>query len=114
MAKIQRAQVVLDECGACKGFWFDHGELRRVADDKEMEARATRERKYPEASPFACPRCGGACHRSFVGEVEVDTCGKCLGVWLDARELEEAKRQLDAARALSGAGSGFRAFLARL
>lgn len=114
MQKVQRAEVVIDECGACKGLWFDHAELKAVARDAELEKRAAHMRKYPMKSPFACPRCGGACYQSFVGDVEVDTCGSCHGVWLDANELEEAKRQLDADRAIHGGGAGFLSFLARL
>jgi Zn-finger nucleic acid-binding protein len=114
MLKVKRGDVVLDECGRCKGLWFDHRELKAVAHDGDLEKRAAHLRRFPVPSPFACPRCGGGCQQSFVGDVEVDTCVSCHGVWLDANELEEAKRQLDADRMARGGGAGFLSFLARL
>lgn len=106
--------VVLDRCPSCRGIWFDQTELQRVAHDAEMEKLAERVRQFAQPSPFACPRCAGNCVGSFVGDVEVDTCTLCHGVWLDAGELQEAKRQLDAQRLLAGTGVGFRSFLRRL
>lgn len=106
--------VVLDRCPSCKGTWFDHRELRRVAHDAEIETLAQRVRQFAQASPFSCPRCAGNCVSSFVGEVEVDTCTLCHGVWVDAGELQEAKRQVDTQRILSGTGVGFRSFLRKL
>lgn len=114
MVKVTRGEVVLDECGQCKGLWFDHKELRTVAHDGELEKRAAHLGKYAQQSPFGCPRCGGACYQSWVGEVQVDTCAACHGVWLDAHELEEARRQLETDRILGAARPGFRSFLRRL
>jgi Zn-finger nucleic acid-binding protein len=106
--------VVLDRCPTCKGTWFDTAELRLVTKDAQLERLAEQVRAFREPSPFSCPRCGGACIESFVGDVQVDTCTLCHGIWLDHGELEEAKRQLDAKRALDGAGLRFRSFLSRL
>lgn len=106
--------VALDKCPACRGTWFDASELRRVAHDKELEKLAAHVGKYPAQSGFACPRCGGACVKAFVGDVEVDTCVACRGVWLDAGELDEAKRQVEVRRAMAAAGPGFGDFLRRL
>lgn len=106
--------VALDKCPSCRGTWFDATELRRVAHDKELEKLASHVGKYPAQSGFPCPRCGGSCVAAFVGDVEVDTCAACHGVWLDAGELDEAKRQVEIRRAMAAAGPGFRDFLRRL
>lgn len=42
-----------------------------------------------EARGLQCPRCGGAMHTVAVGKgVEIDQCGECGAIWLDAGELE--------------------------
>lgn len=114
LAKTTTNGIVVDRCGSCRGAWFDARELRRAADDREVEALASHVGKHPSASGFPCPRCHGTCVASFVGDVQVDTCTACHGVWLDAGELEEAKRQVGVNRVLTSAGPGFLAFLQRL
>lgn len=106
--------VTIDRCDTCHGTWFDQGELRRVGHERALEREATRGRAVPLRSPFACPRCGAVCHVAHVEEVAVDACSSCHGVWLDAGELEEARRQIGVRRAIADAGPGFRTFLARL
>jgi Zn-finger nucleic acid-binding protein len=113
MDKLKVESAVVDRCPACKGTWFDQKEIRRVSGDKDIELLATRVRQFAQPSPFACPRCGGGCVASFVEDVEVDTCTLCHGVWMDARELDEAKRQFGAVRDLSN-DRQFRSFLSRL
>jgi Zn-finger nucleic acid-binding protein len=112
--RVQRESVTLDKCPSCSGLWFDATELKRVAHDKDLESLAARVRAFAQPSPFACPRCGGACVTSHVQDVEVDTCTLCHGIWLDAGELEEAKREVDTARLLEGSSPGLRSFLRRV
>jgi len=114
MEKREVAGVLIDRCTSCGGTWFDAKELRRVADDKELERLASRLPMVKVVSPFACPRCGGECIEGHVAEVEVDTCTACRGVWLDRGELAEAQRLLRTERLMDAAGAGFRGFLARL
>ena len=109
---VGKAQI--DRCATCNGTWFDAKELRRVADDKEVEKLATRIPIVKVPSGFACPRCGGECVEGQVHEVTVDHCLQCNGVWLDGGELQEAARQVKVERAIDGAGGSFRNFLARL
>ena len=114
MSKTLVEGVTVDACGSCGGRWFDARELRRVAQDKELEALAKRIPTVRTPSAFRCPRCGHECLEGHVREVAVDHCLNCDGIWLDAGELEEARRLLRVERLLEGAGSGFRGFLARL
>jgi hypothetical protein len=38
---------------------------------------------------LVCPRCGGAMQTVAAGQgVEIDPCGECGAIWLDAGELE--------------------------
>lgn len=114
MQRVDVDGTPIDRCGSCGGTWFDAKELRRVADDKDLEALATRVPILKVVSAFPCPRCAGECVEGHVSEVAVDHCLSCNGVWLDKGELEEAKRLVRVDRVLSGAGAGFRGFLARL
>lgn len=114
MGNLAIAGATIDRCERCGGSWFDAKELRRVAGDKEVEKRATRIPINAVESAFPCPRCGGRCVEGHVEEVVVDHCLDCNGVWLDAGELAEAKRQVHADRAIRAQGAGFRDFLGRL
>jgi len=51
------------------------------------------ERDQTKASPVQCPKCDGALVEIAFEEVQIDRCGKCNGVWLDAEELEKLTRQ---------------------
>lgn len=108
------AGVTLDQCGTCGGTWFDAGELKRVTGERRIEKQATRERIVPLSSDFACPRCAGPCNLSYIEEVPVDACTKCRGIWLDAGEVEEAKRQVEVRRIMDEMRGDFRSFLVRL
>lgn len=114
MIKLRVDSTTLDRCEGCGGTWFDAKELARVADDKEVEALASRIPINAVNSPFDCPACGARCVEGRVDEVAVDTCMKCHGVWLDRGELGEAKRLVQTDRIMRSQGPGFRTFLARL
>lgn len=111
LEKLERAGITVDRCPTCRGHWLDAGELRRITEDREVERRATRVSPYSDASPLSCPRCATTCVESFVEEVRVDTCPGCHGVWTDAGEIEEAKRQVQVRRVLSDRPSAFASFL---
>ena len=44
-------------------------------------------------SSMQCPRCDGALKESTYDGVQIDTCDKCGGVWLDAGELAQVVKQ---------------------
>jgi Zn-finger nucleic acid-binding protein len=48
-----------------------------------------------ETSSIGCPRCGGEMRLRHDGEVEVDACTSCTGVWLDLGERHRLKQQLE-------------------
>ncbi|MHB8603649.1 MAG: TFIIB-type zinc ribbon-containing protein [Thermoplasmatota archaeon] len=114
LARSEREGVLIDRCTTCGGMWLDATELSRVAHERELEKRATRVSSTAPKSPFTCPRCNGEVRASYVGEVEVDTCTSCHGVWLDAGELEDARRTHETDRALDASRPGILSFLRRV
>jgi Zn-finger nucleic acid-binding protein len=111
LATVQAGPVVLDQCGQCRGAWFDArgDELRVVLERgwervpgvlKQAGAVADPNRDTPadllKAEPLLCPRCGsGMTSYWYGGEAKtfvVDACPLGHGVWLDAGELERAFR----------------------
>ena len=44
-------------------------------------------------SSMTCPRCHNSLKTINFEEVEIDTCAKCAGVWLDSAEFEKLTKQ---------------------
>lgn len=42
---------------------------------------------------MTCPKCGAAMEAVVIGEVEVDRCTACKGIWFDSGEDEKVKGQ---------------------
>ncbi len=42
---------------------------------------------------MSCPRCDGTLKTNHFEGVDVDTCEKCGGVWLDSGELEQLTKR---------------------
>lgn len=83
--------VTVDACPKCGGVFFDADELGRVTGDKEL-ARYLSRVHGGATSPMVCPACGNLMDLDKVdsaeGPVELDHCTSCLGVWLDAGEMD--------------------------
>lgn len=80
--------VEIDVCRQCGGTWYDKGELKVQIPDHHMRHRLTDFPLVGEESPISCPRCGGLMRLRHEGEVEIDFCTECGGVWLDMGEDE--------------------------
>ncbi len=88
------SDLELDRCTSCVGLWFDRSELRQLITDSnlhgqifEVPPQALAE-SVPTLGPRSCARCDGqALNVRHLGDVEVDECSSCRGVWLDAGEL---------------------------
>ncbi|MEX2177573.1 MAG: zf-TFIIB domain-containing protein [Gemmatimonadaceae bacterium] len=61
---------------------------------KEMRAKLDAERAQQErkAHFMKCPKCGADLAEQARGDVHVDVCPDCGGMWLDAGELELLKQ----------------------
>jgi Zn-finger nucleic acid-binding protein len=88
----------VDLCPRCGGLWLDRGEIARAA--KLPEAELTRLRRLlrgasgpppvPTESKAPCPACDGKLAEVLLGQVHIDYCGTCHGIFLDRGELEQA------------------------
>lgn len=58
---------------------------------EEMAAKEREERK--KLHWMKCPKCGMDLQTLERGDVEIDTCFNCKGIWLDAGELETILKQ---------------------
>lgn len=83
MAARPHRGVEIDQCSACRGIWFDTGELARAA----KKALPTFVRSGPSAR--RCPTCAVPLVLGQLGPVEVDACATCRGAFLDAGESRQ-------------------------
>ncbi len=61
--------------------------LEKLAKEQETTAEAEK-RRLKELHWLHCPKCGQKLGQERYGDVEVDVCTGCKGLWLDAKELE--------------------------
>lgn len=89
----------VDLCPSCGGLWLDRGELTRAARLPESELTRLRELlsetagappPLPTSHLVPCPACAGNLAEVMLGNVRVDHCAACHGVFLDRGEMEEA------------------------
>jgi Zn-finger nucleic acid-binding protein len=113
--------VTVTECPACRGVWFDDGELAKVTDAADHDLQWLRfelwkhpERFRVEKRPELCPRCAKAMVVIDYDEtgVQVHTCAACRGVWLERGALHRIilslERELDAMTAGDWLGATLR------
>ena len=87
--------IEVDQCPACKGAWYNAGELAlleaTVAHDEEQR-RGMIEYAQRE-STLSCPVCGAAMrafnYRAY--NLELDGCPHEHGYWLDAGEADRVR-----------------------
>ena len=91
---------VLDLCGACRGLWFDQGELPTVIEGLTHEvtghdrpgAHRDRVPSAPPAPKGGCPRCGSALEQlnyALDSNIIVSRCADCRGVWVRRGQLRQ-------------------------
>ena len=83
--------IPLDICGACGGTWFDKGECtqyleRRLEAAPKPPQQGEASRKLLDARVASCPRCSVTLERRRRGDITIDSCSACGGVFLDAGE----------------------------
>lgn len=109
-----RDGVEADACAQCHGVWFSRPALEACVQQVSANASLPTVPVHLKASPLLqrlpCPVCQPArlvTHRHE--SIEVDTCPRCHGVWLDQGEMEQILR-LHRARAGLGKNSAFNKF----
>jgi len=94
----------VDLCPKCGGLWLDRGEITHAAQLPEEELARLRDLlrgssgppPVPTENKAPCPACEGQLSEVLLGQVHVDYCGTCHGIFLDRGELQVA---VDAVRA---------------
>lgn len=61
--------------------------LREKAQQDQASMAASEKTRLKELHYMHCPKCGQKLETQKHGQVEVDVCGACQGLWLDAGEL---------------------------
>ena len=127
-------------CFICEGIWFDAGELEKVlkADSRDFEFLGldSEDLAGKEAADLLekfdkkeskCPRCADSTklvRKIYKGKhkVNVETCPKCNGIWLEGGEIQELRSRglVNLVEAVEGEGEflkyafsrdGFRDFI---
>ncbi len=105
-------QLVLDHCGRCGGVWFEKGEAQQLTKHspdelwKHIPPRASAPRPpchgchtpldrdaaacavCGKNNELACPLCETRMDRRTHGNLVLDVCAPCRGVWFDHAELK--------------------------
>ncbi len=88
--------VEVDACPACGGLFLDANEVRALTGSSSLHRLLTKYLGLDSDSQLVCPNCGGLMDGEDAGNVRVDVCLECHGVWLDAGELERLAATDDA------------------
>lgn len=88
----------VDSCPECFGLWFDREELKEFLQKPALAERLT---PLEQGVPLTtarhqtrlCPGCRLALTETALGEVLLDLCTRCRGIWLDQGELDRAVEQ---------------------
>jgi membrane associated rhomboid family serine protease/Zn-finger nucleic acid-binding protein len=110
-----RSGVHVDHCYRCGGSFLEFGEAGRVVGEKADPRSWRREAlaRPPAPGPLLCPAGHGHMWSYLLKwedkVVEIDWCGHCHGLWLDAREatlLDEITKHAHAEHERPGASKG--------
>ena len=68
---------------------YFHKKNQEALEKLRAQLAVAAEAKAAGTSSMNCPRCDGTLKANNFEGVEIDTCEKCGGVWLDSGELEQ-------------------------
>jgi hypothetical protein len=72
--------------------YFAELELKKSMETARAEQKqqaASEKQRLKELHYMHCPKCGQKLFSEKYGAVEIDVCGGCRGLWLDANELDQ-------------------------
>ena len=84
-------KVNVDLCPKCNGIYLDDGELRTLTGNFSLAKWLTDYLGVDSDSKLVCPGCGGVMDAERPGDIEVEVCLNCKGIWLDEGELEQLR-----------------------
>jgi Zn-dependent protease with chaperone function/Zn-finger nucleic acid-binding protein len=88
-----RETVVIDVCSRCHGVWLDRGVIYEFSDrPQELEEALGQGLRDRTPTQQRCPRCETMLERGRLPDrdAEVEECPNCGGLWMSAKELEQA------------------------
>jgi len=116
MIVVEYHEIELDYCTACKGVWFDSGELELLLESYGLEETNlffSNIISSPEASSSEkkrkCPICGRKMKKTTIGEepkILIDVCPEEHGLWFDGGEVIQLVRHLAAKQPPKGDSGG--------
>jgi len=68
---------------------YFHRKNKEAVEKLREKMKVAEQAKATGTSSMRCPRCDGSLKESKFEDVQIDTCEKCGGVWLDAGELQQ-------------------------
>ena len=94
LTEIDYAPVKVDVCDGCGGIYFDAGEmqdLNQLVDDffdvKLKELEIANVPNHARDFKPTCPSCSTEMKPHQIGQVWVEQCPNCKGLWLDQGEV---------------------------
>jgi Zn-finger nucleic acid-binding protein len=93
---VMLSDVEVDACPKCEGIFLDRKEIKALTGSSDLHKLLTKYLGLDSDSQLICPNCGGLMDAEDAGDVRVDVCIKCHGVWLDAGELKRLTETDDA------------------
>jgi Zn-finger nucleic acid-binding protein len=95
-------KLVIDGCFYCGGMWFDEDELRKLFTSPKLRSKFlfptdTFKVKIKDAPEVRkCCRCEDQALQGVdTGDITVDECPECHGIWLDAGEILRLVERFD-------------------
>jgi Zn-finger nucleic acid-binding protein len=90
-----RLDVTVDLCDRCGGLWFDPEELDRWLGHVDTTERPAPESCIPPRGIGSrpCPRCDCAMNTAGWTGLVLDRCGRCGGLFVEARELVRMEKE---------------------
>ena len=92
-----KSGIEVDVCKKCFGVWLDQGELNDISKSDVASRELTDQLKCNSLlCDRNCPRCKRRLNRGtdYSGEIEVEFCTNCQGIWCDEGELPSLIRLL--------------------
>jgi Zn-finger nucleic acid-binding protein len=102
--------IKIESCPACEGEWLDAGELKHIAQAREVRFDEAERRAVAAAVKITpvkverhdrdlrCPKCAGQTDaRNYGGDtgILIDQCTTCGGIWVDVGELEKIQMVIE-------------------
>jgi uncharacterized protein len=72
---------------------YFHRKNKEAIEKLREKMKVAEAAKAAGTSSMRCPRCDGSLKESKFEGVQIDTCEKCGGVWLDSGELEQLTKK---------------------